>query len=112
MLSTILRYEVEMLVNDLEGSLLWRTKFVFAPDYAIENHPILHHFLWWTWETPHNAITNEKKARTIARRRAFKMAKRLYPDYCSRVFVVFKFPKVNEPIRHCVWENGHYYSTH
>jgi hypothetical protein len=112
MLSTILKYEVEMLVPDVVGCPRWRVKGVFTPDYDIEDRPIQKRFLWWTWDKSCAVILNEKKARTSARRRAFKLAKKLHPDYCARVFVIFKFPEVDEPIRHCVWENGRYYSTH
>ena len=112
MVGTVLRYEVEMVLPSLEGRLKWKHKSTFVPHYSFEDRPVRHRFLWWTWITSRDVITNEKKARTNARRKAFRTAKKLFPIYNVRVIVVFKFPEVNESIRHCVWENGNYFSTH
>jgi hypothetical protein len=111
MLSTILRYEIEV-IDHSDEKFEWKLRNVINPPYDLENKVIRGRFLWWTWERPYIVIFNEKEARIKARRKAFKIAKRLYPTYAVRVFVVFKFPEVDDPIRHRVWENGHYYSTH
>lgn len=110
MLSTVLRYEIETIPHD--GRLKWRIRKVIHPDYDLINETFRRRFLWWTWERPYIVIFNERKARIKARKKAFRIANRLYPAYLVRVFVIFQFPEVDDPIRHCIWANGHYYSTH
>ena len=107
MLSTVLRYEIEILIRDD-----WLVRKTFYPNYDIQNVSHQHRFLWWAWEKPYVVIHNERKARIRARRKTFKWAKKLRSEYSTRVFVIFKFPEIDEPIRHCVWKNGQYYSTH
>jgi hypothetical protein len=109
MISTILRYEVEVFDEDKSD---WVIRKTINPNYDLSNESYQHRFLWWTWERPYVVIRNERKARIRARRKAFKWAWKYYPDYPTSVFVTFKFPEIDEPIRHRVWENGYYYSTH
>lgn len=107
MFSTVLMYEIETVQKGV-----WKLRDTILPNYGYTNYLEKKRFLWWTWIVNHRTIDNERKARIRARRKAFRKAKRLYPEYNVRVFIVFKFPEVNDPIRHCIWENGHYYSTH
>ncbi len=109
MLSTILRYEIETIREDRGEWKLWNT---ITPKYKYEGYVGKKRFLFWTWSEIHQVIANERRARIQARKKAFRKARRLYPGCDTRVYVVFKFPEIDEPIRHCVWENGHYYSTH
>ncbi len=109
MISTVLRYEVEVFDEEIGD---WVIRKTLNPNYDLSNESYQRRFLWWTWEQPYVVICNERKARIRARRKAFKWAWRFYPEYPTSVFVVFKFPEIDEPIRHCVWENGYYYSTH
>jgi len=111
MLSTVLMYEIEN-VQKVDGKLVWKLHHTILPNYGYANYVEKKRFLWWTWTVDHRTIDNERKARINARRKAFRKAKKLYPEYATRVFVIFKFPEIDEPIRHCVWENGNYYSTH
>ncbi len=111
MLSKVLMYEIETIhIKDSQPK--WKLRDTIIPRYQYAENVATRRFLWWTWTATHLMLSNERKARIQARRKAFKIAKKLYPEYAVRVFVVFKFPEVDEPIRHCVWENGHYYSTH
>ena len=109
MLSTILRYEVETFDEKTDK---WTLRKTINPNYDLSNESRRRRFLWWTWERPYVVIRNEREARIRARRKAFKWARKLYPEYATSVFVIFKFPEVDQSIRHRVWENGHYYSTH
>ena len=111
MLSKVIQYEIEVVKNrDTQPE--WVVRDQIEPRYQYTESVTTKRFLWWKWSTTYLLLQDERKARIRARRRAFKIAKKLYPEYAVRVFVVFKFPEVDEPIRHCVWENGHYYSTH
>ena len=109
MISTVLRYEVEVF-DEVKND--WVIRKTINPNYDLMDESRRRRFLWWTWEKPYCVIDNEKRARIRARRKAFKWARKLYQGYETKVFVIFKFPEVDEPIRHCVCENGHYYSTH
>lgn len=111
MFSTVLRYEIET-IHQVDGQPKWRLRNTIHPRYDLVNEFYKKRFLWWTWGKSFAVIFNEKKARIKARNKAFRIARRLHPEYAVRVFIVFKFPEVDEPIRHCVWENGHYFSTH
>ena len=111
MLSTVLRYEIE-IIRQVNGQPKWMLRNTIHPPYDLANEIHKKRFLWWTWGKAYTIIFNEKKARIKARNKAFKIARRLYPEYAVRVLVVFKFPEVDESIRHRIWENGHYYSTH
>lgn len=111
MLSKVLKYEIETIHN-VDGQSEWKLRNTVTPQYQYAENLVTKRFLWWTWTTIHLLLANERKARIRARRKAFRTAKKLYPEYATRVFVIFKFPEIDEPIRHCVWENGHYYSTH
>jgi len=111
MISTVLRYEIETIDRDKE-KLEWKLRTTITPNYKIIDRYIEKKFLFWTWQKHFDVIENERVERIKARRKAFKIAKRLYPEYAVRVFIVFKFPEVDESIRHRVWENGYYYSTH
>jgi len=111
MISTVLRYEVETIDRNGE-KIEWKLRNTITPSYEVVERYIQRRFLFWTWKKYFDVIENEKEARIRARRRAFRIARRLYPEYAVRVFVIFKFPEIDEPIRHCVWENGNYYSTH
>jgi hypothetical protein len=109
MRSTVLRYEIETF-DEEEGA--WKLRKTINPNYDLSNESDRRRFFFWTWEQPYVVIRNERSARIRARRKAFRMARKLYPEYATSVFVVFQFPEVDEPIRHRVWENGHFYSTH
>jgi hypothetical protein len=111
MLSKVLRYEIEV-IKTLDSQPEWTIRDTIEPHYQYTESVLTKRFLWWTWSTTYLLLQNERNARIRARHRAFKIAKKLYPEYATRVFVVFKFPEVKEPIRHCVWENGNFYSTH
>ncbi len=111
MFSKVLRYEVETL-RRVSNCPEWVIRDTILPQYKYTQGATERRFFWWTVTTTHLLLDNERKARIKARRRAFKIAKKLHPEYVVRVFVVFKFPEVPESIRHCVWENGRYYSTH
>jgi hypothetical protein len=111
MLSTVLRYEIE-IVDRTDEKIGWKVRNTIRPNYDVQNRFKRRRFLLWKWDRAYAVIFNEKEARTKARRKAFRIAKRLYPEYTTRVIVVFQFPEVDEPIRHCVWENGRYYSFH
>lgn len=111
MLSKVLRYEIE-IVKNIDSQPKWVIRNTIEPHYEYSESVSTKRFLWWTWSTTYLLLKNECKARTHARQRVFKIAKKLFPEYLVRVFVIFKFPKVDEPTRHCIWENGHYYSTH
>jgi hypothetical protein len=107
MLSTILNYEIEVITLDAEKPT-WKVRNTISPAYQFEKQRIDRWFLFWKRTEYREYITNEKVARIHARRRAFKLAKKLFPEYAVRVFVMFQFPGVAEPSRQCVWENGRY----
>ncbi len=111
MLSTILRYEIE-IIERIDEKLGWKVRNVIHPKYNVANRFQRRRFLLWAWDRAYAVILNEREARIKARRKAFRIAKRLFPGYATRIIVVFQFPEVANPIRHCVWENGRYYSTH
>jgi hypothetical protein len=111
MLSKVLKYEIET-IHIVDGRPEWKLRNTITPHYQYAESVMTKRFLWWKRSTVHLLLANERKARIHARRKAFKTVKKLYPEYSTRVFVVFKFPEIDEPIRHCVWENGQYYSTH
>jgi hypothetical protein len=111
MLSKVLMYEVE-IVKIVDNQPKWVHRNTFFPRYHYVEDVTTRRFLWWKRLTIHLLLQNERKARICARRKAFKIAKKLYPEYSVRVIVIFKFPGIDKQIRHCVWENGQYYSTH
>ena len=112
MLSKVMQYEVEVVKNVGEHQPKWVVRNTVTPGYEYHESVTTKRFLWWKWSTTYLLLENERKARIRARQKAFKIAKKLYPEYLVRVFVVFKFPEIDDPIRHCVWANGQYYSTH
>jgi len=115
MLSTILRYEIEVFLKldrPEEAEKDWHIWNTITPKYKYEGFVGKKRFLCWTWSEIHQVIANERKARIQARKKAFRKARRLYPRYDTRVYVVFKFPEIEEPFRHRVWENGRHLSPH
>jgi hypothetical protein len=111
MLSKVIRYEIEV-IRIIDNQPKWEPRKTVIPHYQYTEGVTTKQFLWWKWSTSYLLLQNERKARIRARRKAFKIAKKLYPEYRVRVFVIFKFPEIDKQIRHCVWENGQYYSTH
>jgi len=105
MISTVLRYEIEIKYNNFE----WKLRRTITPNYEVEDHFTVKRFLFWTREKHFNVIRNERATRIKARKRALKLARKFFQSYSEvRVFVIFKFPEIDEPIRHRTWENNRF----